>query len=152
MDQKVLKNSLYGSFVMQSIGRGSRVKTLPNLSYYYIREPESDDTRKVLVSATQKELETILKHVPGITLKAQFQSKRFHHDMDMNDPRNLPYIYPDYDIFRWDYDLIYNPDDHDKLITVLSLWLSMENKQYNTFKLNHVGNIMMTNLCQEILL
>ena len=152
MNDKEIMNRLYGSFGTQARGRVLRDTGLPRKSYYYIREPLSDDTRRILVNVTQKELQTILKHVPGITLKAQFTSEWLQSGMDLNEPRNLPYIYPDYNTSKWEYDLIYKPDDHEKLITIMTMWLSMHHQTYSTINWETTDRFGMTNLCQEILL
>lgn len=154
MANSLFDNVYLGSFGSRNSTFGmSALKSRSTESFYIICQDEPDGRKRIYTNVTQKELQTILKHIPDVELNAEFNLKKWlHPDMDLNDPANLPYIFPDYDKSRWEYDILYDTKYHDKMITVLSLWLSLKHRGYNMVRFLDTPDFWTSNLCQEILL
>lgn len=149
-----MANSLFDNIYLGSFDSGNiasySMKVLKSRetrileSSYIIRQDEPDGRKKVCTTLTMKELETILKHIPNVELNSSEKHSWSNAGIDVTDPSSLPYVFPDYDTTRLQYDLIYDTIYHDKMLTVLSLWLSMpKHEELRLFT---------SNLCQEILL
>ena len=145
-------NIYLGSFKSVDIDSNIMLKIIKNRgtyvsasseSSYFIHDDESDGRKNVQVRLTMKQLETIIKHIPGVKLR--YKDVGVLDNMDMDAPSSLPYVFPDHDTTRLYYDLIYDPQYHDKMLTILTLWFGMTHR----YSISHIYN---SDLCQKILI
>jgi hypothetical protein len=91
----------------------------PSISVYRITNVDIGDDMQISGTFTLHQLETIVKHVPSVSLCSVFSFNAL-----LNNHNTFHQAFTK-DIKYRSYYIVYPKSDHSKMITILSLWLSI---------------------------